>query len=111
MNIHDGNITCSSSFGIPSGGIAKNSCSSGDPVAVYVSPSSVRIHFSFLMSWKTLQKRDVINKWIRSLTIRENVKLLVYEATKDHKLNTGKPTQSKQPSANQSNVTATIRYN
>lgn len=45
-------ITCSSSLEmLPSGGTAKNSCTSGDPSAAYFLPSSVRTHVSLLMSY------------------------------------------------------------
>ena len=35
-------LACNSFLGIPSGGIANNSCTSGDPVSAYILPSSYR---------------------------------------------------------------------
>lgn len=57
---------------MPSGGTAKNNCTSGEPAAAYNLPSSVSTHFSLLISYKIFMKtalKSCIDEELKNLIV------------------------------------------
>lgn len=61
---------------MPSGGTAKNNCTSGEPAAAYNLPSSVSTHFSLLISYKTYMKTAL--KSCIDEELKQNWKILLW---------------------------------